>query len=63
MIFFKQGMEYLHKSALNHHGRLKSTNVLIDSRWAIKITDWGLARLRPTEYDSENETYSGRYFV
>ena len=52
-------MEYLHKSPLKFHGHLKSSNCLLDSRWVIKITDFGLYHLRRVTYDSENEKYSG----
>ena len=52
-------MEYIHKSQLKFHGRLKSSNCLLDSRWVIKIADFGLAPLRNTTYDTENEKYSG----
>jgi len=59
-----QGMEYIHKSPLKFHGRLKSTNCLLDSRWVVKITDFGLGRLRQkATYDTENEKYSGLYIV
>ncbi len=53
-----QGIEYIHKSKLKSHGRLKSTNCCIDGRWVLKVTDFGLNALRdvPTE---ENERYSG----
>ena len=37
-----QGMYYLHGSGLGVHGKLKSTNCLVDSRWVLKITDYGL---------------------
>ncbi|XP_070572063.1 atrial natriuretic peptide receptor 1-like [Ptychodera flava] len=39
-----KGMEYLHKSkhGLGSHGILKSSNCLVDSRWVVKITDYGL---------------------
>jgi len=62
MVFY-QGMEYIHKSPLKFHGRLKSTNCLLDSRWVIKISDFGLGRLRQKViYDTENEKYSGLYY-
>ncbi|XP_074662616.1 atrial natriuretic peptide receptor 1-like [Tubulanus polymorphus] len=40
------GLHYLHGSGLKAHGHLKSSNCVIDSRWMLKITDYGLARLR-----------------
>ena len=52
-------MEYIHKSPLKFHGRLKSTNCLLDSRWVIKITDFGLGRFRKVTYETDNEKYSG----
>ena len=36
-------MYYLHCSGIGSHGRLKSTNCLVDSRWVLKITDYGLS--------------------
>jgi len=56
-------MEYIHKSALKFHGRLKSSNCLLDSRWVIKITDFGLASIRQVTYETENEKYSGIYSI
>jgi len=58
-----QGMEYIHKSQLKFHGRLKSTNCLLDGRWVIKITDFGLERLRKVTYDTDIEKYSGPQIV
>ncbi|XP_077996436.1 atrial natriuretic peptide receptor 2-like [Glandiceps talaboti] len=40
------GMDYLHKSTLVSHGHLKSSNCVVDSRWVLKITDYGLNRLK-----------------
>jgi len=54
-------MEYIHKSQLKFHGRLKSNNCLLDSRLVVKITDYGLLRLRHITYETENEKYSGLY--
>lgn len=34
-------MQYLHGCPVNVHGHLSSTNCVIDSRFALKITDYG----------------------
>ena len=36
-----QGMSYLHASNIQVHGRLKSTNCVVDNRMVVKITDFG----------------------
>jgi hypothetical protein len=39
-------MTYIHASLVNSHGRLRSNNCLIDSRWSLKINDFGLTAFR-----------------
>lgn len=34
-------MSYLHSSDIQVHGRLKSTNCVVDNRMVVKITDFG----------------------
>ncbi|KAL5017260.1 hypothetical protein ScPMuIL_006849 [Solemya velum] len=36
------GISYIHSTSLKSHGRLKSSNCVIDNRWVLKITDYGL---------------------
>nr|XP_061807414.1 guanylyl cyclase C-like [Nerophis lumbriciformis] len=36
-----KGMSYLHTSDIQVHGRLKSTNCVMDNRMVVKITDFG----------------------
>ncbi|XP_066906128.1 guanylate cyclase 32E [Halyomorpha halys] len=37
-----QGLIFLHESPLKVHGNLKSSNCLVDSRWVVKLCDFGL---------------------
>ena len=39
---FDQGMKYIHDSPLESHGSLRSACCLIDSRWVLKVCDFGL---------------------
>ncbi|XP_023651832.1 atrial natriuretic peptide receptor 2 isoform X2 [Paramormyrops kingsleyae] len=41
-----KGMNYLHNSYIGVHGNLKSSNCVVDSRFVLKITDYGLASFR-----------------
>ena len=51
-------MVYLH-SNLGPHGNLKSSNCLVDSRFVLKITDFGLETLRGSkEYLLDNDEYA-----
>ncbi|XP_066927600.1 speract receptor-like [Clytia hemisphaerica] len=58
-----KGMVYLHHSSLKSHGRLKSCNCIVDSRWLIKITDFGTNFLRngldPLNKIDDNARYTG----
>lgn len=60
-----QGMYYIHCSVLSSHGRLKSTNCLVDNRWVLKITDYGMNRFIEETHFSEKEEqqyYKSRLF-
>lgn len=37
-----RGMKYLHSSPLRVHGSLSSRNCVVDARWVLKLTDYGL---------------------
>ncbi|XP_071941644.1 atrial natriuretic peptide receptor 1-like isoform X1 [Antedon mediterranea] len=41
-----KGMHYLHNSPLETHGNLKSSNCVVDSRFVVKLTDFGLTTFR-----------------
>ncbi|GBN48809.1 Atrial natriuretic peptide receptor 2 [Araneus ventricosus] len=52
-----KGMAYLHSTDIRSHGNLKSSNCLVDSRFALKITDFGLHSLRSTDGDEQMDNY------
>ena len=53
-----QGMAYLHGTDLRSHGNLKSTNCVVDSRFVVKITDFGLHYFRHNpEFAEEENAY------
>lgn len=41
-----KGMNFLHNSYIGCHGNLKSSNCVVDSRFVLKITDYGLSSFR-----------------
>ncbi|XP_074433374.1 guanylyl cyclase C [Larus michahellis] len=46
-----KGMSYLHSSKTEVHGRLKSTNCVVDNRMVVKITDFGYNSILPPRKD------------
>ena len=53
-----QGMAYLHSSDIRSHGNLKSSNCVVDSRFVLKITDFGLHDLRQRDsLQAAEDTY------
>ena len=50
-----QGLHYLHGSPLQSHGHLRSTTCLIDSRWQIKLTSFGLHFFKQGETTDHGE--------
>lgn len=55
-----KGMSYLHTTQIQSHGQLKSSNCVVDSRFVLKIADFGLQSLRKNsieEQDKESHEY------
>ncbi|CAH1775516.1 unnamed protein product, partial [Owenia fusiformis] len=57
-----KGLTYLHSSKLVSHGSLKSSNCLIDSRWQLKISGYGLSRITKSSGDKESD-YGGKIWT
>ena len=57
-----KGMKYLHESELISFGRLQSSNCLIDSKWILRITDFGLHWFRE-DVDVEQQQHTGSIYM
>ena len=53
-----KGMTYLHSTEVKCHGHLKSSNCVVDSRFVVKVTDFGLHYFRDKEEELEVDTYA-----
>lgn len=56
-----QGMAYIHSSSLVSHGRMKSSNCVVDSRWVLKITDYGPSALLHVQFNSRDSEEQGKF--
>ncbi|XP_062291773.1 atrial natriuretic peptide receptor 1-like [Scomber scombrus] len=54
------GMLFLHNSVIVSHGNLKSSNCVVDSRFVLKITDYGLENLRTASCPEDTHAYYAR---
>ncbi|XP_041810674.1 atrial natriuretic peptide receptor 1 [Chelmon rostratus] len=55
-----KGMLFLHNSVIVSHGNLKSSNCVVDSRFVLKITDYGLQSLRTSSCPEDTHAYYAR---
>ncbi|ELU09639.1 hypothetical protein CAPTEDRAFT_119081 [Capitella teleta] len=55
MVDLSNGMNYLHSSSLHHHGGLTSDNCVIDNRWVLKVTAFGMKSLKGKELPAPDE--------
>uniref|UniRef100_A0A6Q2XT56 Guanylate cyclase n=1 Tax=Esox lucius TaxID=8010 RepID=A0A6Q2XT56_ESOLU len=55
-----KGMAFLHNSVIVSHGNLKSSNCVVDSRFVLKITDYGLASFREKSPFEDTHSYYAR---
>ncbi|XP_068673835.1 atrial natriuretic peptide receptor 1-like isoform X3 [Montipora foliosa] len=56
-----KGMAYLHSTDIKSHGSLKSSNCVVDGRWVLKITDYGLNQFRANQVNHEQGDYAKFY--
>ena len=50
-----KGLSFIHSSDISLHGNLKSSNCVVDSRFVLKLTDFGLLELRNNKEREDNE--------
>ncbi|XP_015121956.1 guanylate cyclase 32E [Diachasma alloeum] len=55
-----RGMMFLHESVIRYHGNLTTSNCLVDSRWVVKIADFGLREFK-RDADCEPQDVMKKY--
>ena len=55
-------MLFIHSSEIKFHGNLTSTNCVVDSRFTLKITDFGLPMLYAPNFNDEESFYKSIKF-
>lgn len=54
-------MAYLHSTDIKSHGDLKSSNCVVDGRWVLKITDYGLTKFKANQAKRDEGDYAKFY--
>lgn len=57
-----KGMSFLHLTSIHSHGQLKSSNCVVDSRFVLKVADFGLYSLRKNPCDETDNKESHEYW-
>ena len=55
-------MEFLQRSKFLHHGRLTSRSCMISGKWELKITDYGLSKVRLMQVDATTLNHIRKYY-
>ncbi|XP_004871480.1 atrial natriuretic peptide receptor 1 [Heterocephalus glaber] len=58
-----KGMLFLHSGAICSHGSLKSSNCVVDGRFVLKITDYGLQSFRDPEPEQGHSLYAKKLWT
>ncbi|XP_029086325.1 atrial natriuretic peptide receptor 1 isoform X1 [Monodon monoceros] len=58
-----KGMLFLHNGAICSHGNLKSSNCVVDGRFVLKITDYGLESFRDPEPEQGHTLYAKKLWT
>ncbi len=54
-------MLFIHSSDIRAHGNLTSTNCVVDSRFTLKITDFGFPMLRSRTHEADEAFYKSMF--
>jgi atrial natriuretic peptide receptor A len=54
-------MLYIHSSEIKCHGNLTSKNCVVDSRFTLKITDFGLPMFMSPQFENDEQIYKGLF--
>ncbi|KAI9245683.1 hypothetical protein BDA99DRAFT_543582 [Phascolomyces articulosus] len=57
-----QAMEFLQRSKFLYHGRLTSRSCMISGKWELKITDYGLTKVRLMQVDAATLSHIRKYY-
>uniref|UniRef100_A0A8C2UWI3 Guanylate cyclase n=1 Tax=Chinchilla lanigera TaxID=34839 RepID=A0A8C2UWI3_CHILA len=58
-----KGMLFLHNGVICSHGNLKSSNCVVDGRFVLKITDYGLESFRDPEPEQGHTLYAKKLWT